>query len=60
MKSEIGFGITRLLNIDLLPCIKRINKVRLYRPAAGHPRRVSTPGGGADPADQLGRHRLQL
>ncbi|WP_279473261.1 hypothetical protein [Actinomadura darangshiensis] len=44
----------------MLPCIKRINKVRLYRPAAGHPRRVSTPGGGADPADQLGRHRLQL
>jgi TnpA family transposase len=35
--SEIGFGITRLLNIDLLPRIKRINKVRLYRPAAGDP-----------------------
>jgi len=28
-QSEIGFGITRLL--------KRINKVRLYRPAAGEP-----------------------
>lgn len=36
-QSEIGFGITRLLNIDLLPRIKRINKVRLYRPAAGDP-----------------------
>ena len=36
-QSEIGFGITRLLNIDLLPRIKRINKVRLYRPAAGEP-----------------------
>lgn len=36
-QSEIGFGITRLLNVDLLPRIKRINKVRLYRPAAGEP-----------------------
>jgi TnpA family transposase len=36
-QSEIGFGITRLLNIDLLPRIKRINKVRLYRPLAGDP-----------------------
>ncbi|MFI8813177.1 Tn3 family transposase [Streptomyces sp. NPDC055082] len=31
-QSEIGFGITRLLNLDLLPRIKRISKVRLYRP----------------------------
>ena len=31
-QSEIGFGITRLLDIDLLPRIKRINTVRLYRP----------------------------
>jgi len=36
-QSEIGFGITRLLNVDLLPRIKRINKVKLYRPAAGDP-----------------------
>jgi TnpA family transposase len=35
--SEVGFGITRLLGFDLLPRIKRINKVRLYRPAAGEP-----------------------
>ncbi|WP_030800313.1 Tn3 family transposase [Streptomyces sp. NRRL S-337] len=34
-QSEIGFGITRLLNFDLLPRIKRINKVKLYRPVAG-------------------------
>jgi TnpA family transposase len=34
-QSEIGFGITRLLGFDLLPWIKRINKTRLYRPAAG-------------------------
>lgn len=34
-QSEIGFGITRLLGVDLLPRIKRINTVRLYRPAAG-------------------------
>lgn len=31
-QSEIGFGIIRLLNIDLLPRIKRINHTRLYRP----------------------------
>ena len=36
-QSEIGFGITRLLGFDLLPRIKRINKVKLYRPAAGAP-----------------------
>lgn len=35
--SEVGFGITRLLGFDLLPWIKRINKMRLYRPAAGEP-----------------------
>lgn len=36
-QSEIGFGITRLLNFDLPPRIKRINKVKLYRPVAGEP-----------------------
>jgi TnpA family transposase len=36
-QSEVGFGITRLLGFDLLPRIKRINKVRLYRPAGGEP-----------------------
>jgi len=36
-QSEIGFGITRLLGFDLLPRIKQINKVRLYRPTAGQP-----------------------
>ncbi|GGO99123.1 putative transposase [Wenjunlia tyrosinilytica] len=36
-QSEVGFGITRLLNFDLLPRIKRINKVKLYRPLAGDP-----------------------
>nr|WP_043175317.1 Tn3 family transposase [Streptomyces sp. NRRL B-24484] len=34
-QSEIGFGVTRLLNVDLLPRIKQINRVKLYRPAAG-------------------------
>ena len=34
-QSEIGFGITRLLGFDLLPRIKRINHVKLYRPVAG-------------------------
>ncbi len=36
-QSEIGFGITRLLGFDLLPRIKRINKIKLYRAAAGEP-----------------------
>jgi TnpA family transposase len=34
-QSEIGFGITKLLGFDQLPRIKRINKCKLYRPAAG-------------------------
>lgn len=36
-QSEVGFGMTRLLGFDLLPRIKRINKVRLYRPGTGMP-----------------------
>ena len=36
-QSEIGFGITRLLGFDLLPRIKQINKVKLYRPGPGEP-----------------------
>ena len=31
-QSIIGFGLTRLLGFDLLPRIKAINRVRLYRP----------------------------
>lgn len=34
-QSEIGFGVSKLLGFELLPRIKRINKVKLYRPAAG-------------------------
>ncbi len=34
-QSDIGFGITKLLGFDLLPRIKRINKVKLYRPTVG-------------------------
>jgi TnpA family transposase len=36
-QSEIGFAITRLLDFDLLPRIKQINKTRLYLPVAGQP-----------------------
>ena len=36
-QSEIGFAITRLLGFDLLPRIKQINKIRLYRPVTGQP-----------------------
>ncbi|MFB9681716.1 Tn3 family transposase [Streptosporangium vulgare] len=34
-QSEIGFGVTRLLGFDLLPRIKQINKVKLYRVESG-------------------------
>jgi TnpA family transposase len=34
-QSEIGFAITRLLGFDLLPRIKQVNRVRLYRPDQG-------------------------
>jgi TnpA family transposase len=36
-QSEIGFAVSRLLDFDLLPRIKRINKVKLYQPQAGRP-----------------------
>ena len=34
-QSVIGFGLTRLLGFDLLPRIKAVNRVRLYRPRPG-------------------------
>jgi TnpA family transposase len=43
-QSLVGFGITRLLDIDLLPRIKQINVVRLYRPE---------PATGGDPYPRL-------
>src|SRR5260370_768639 len=36
-QSEIGFAITKLLGFDLLPRIKRINTIKMYRPATGEP-----------------------
>jgi TnpA family transposase len=36
-QSEIGFAITRLLDFDLLPRIKQINKAKLYGPDRGKP-----------------------
>jgi hypothetical protein len=59
-QSEIGFGITRLLNIDLLPRIKRINKVRLYRPRRRQRGRLPPAYPGADQARPVGHHRRQL
>src|SRR6266511_5596789 len=56
-QSEVGFGLTRLLGFDLLPWIKRINAVKLYRPAAGGARRLPAAPGRADQADPLGRDR---
>jgi len=37
-QSFIGFGITRLLDFDLLPRIKQINHIKLYQPNKGTPR----------------------
>ena len=59
-QSEIGFGVTRLLNVDLLPRIKQINKVKLYRPAAGDPGGLPAVGAGADPAGPVGPDRREL
>jgi TnpA family transposase len=42
-QSEIGFAVTRLLNIDLLPRTKQINKVKLYRPGPGEPGAFPNP-----------------
>jgi hypothetical protein len=36
-QSEIGFAISWLLGFDLLPRIKQINKMKLYRPDRGEP-----------------------
>ncbi|MFE0116782.1 Tn3 family transposase [[Kitasatospora] papulosa] len=47
-RSAMGFGITRLLNFDLLPRIKRINKVKLYRPVASQPDSYSRLAQGTD------------
>jgi Tn3 transposase DDE domain len=63
-QSEIGFGI-RLLGFDLLPRIKQINRVRLYRPTAGEPElmngAVLLPPGGAliDGRPEAGHFRVQ-
>ena len=57
--SFVGFGITRLLDFDLIARFKQINTMKLYVPAAA----TSTPTparAGADPPDPLGRHREQL
>ncbi|MEU7900875.1 Tn3 family transposase [Nonomuraea sp. NPDC049152] len=40
-QSEIGFGITRLLNVELLPRIKQINHARLYQAEPGDTARYS-------------------
>ena len=43
-QSEIGFGLTRLLGYELLPRIKQINKVKLYRPGPRGRGHLPTPG----------------
>ena len=57
-QSEIGFAITRLLGFDLLPRIKQINKVKLYRPT--DQRSFPAAGAGDDPGDPMGPDRAEL
>jgi TnpA family transposase len=45
-QSVIGFGLTRLLGFDLLPRIKAINRIRLYRPGPGRLLPRARPGDG--------------
>jgi hypothetical protein len=61
-QSEIGFGITKLLGFDLLPRIKRINKCKLYRPAARgrRVRAVARSGTGIDAPDPVGVDRRAI
>jgi hypothetical protein len=54
-QSEIGFGITKLLGFDLLPRIKRINKVKLVPARCWGTGPVARTETGDDPADQTGR-----
>ncbi len=56
-QSVIGFGMTRLLGFDLLPRIKPINRVRLYRPGRRRPRPLPAPDPRAEQADPLGPDR---
>src|SRR5437016_2228567 len=53
-QSEIGFGISRLLGFDLLPRIKRINRIKLYWPRRRRARCLPRSNPGAHPADPLG------
>ena len=61
-QSEIGFAITRLLGFDLLPRIKQINRVRLYRPSAGELKHSGLPETYActHETDPLGRDCREL
>ena len=34
-QSEVGFGVSRILDFELLPRLKRINKAKLYLPSVG-------------------------
>ena len=40
-QSTVGFGIGHLLNFDLLPRLKNLNKQKLYYACAGHKERYS-------------------
>lgn len=43
-QSQIGFGITRLLDFELRPRIKQINKAKLYQDERGDRGRYPAPG----------------
>ncbi|GAA3307806.1 hypothetical protein GCM10020219_007360 [Nonomuraea dietziae] len=58
-QTEIGFGVTMLLGFDLLPRIKQINKVKLYRVESGEGD-LSARRTPADPVDPLASDRTGL
>ena len=58
--SFVGFGITRLLDFDLIARFKQINTMKLYVPGRGDQYAYPALSAGADPPGPLGRHREQL
>jgi hypothetical protein len=58
--SFAGFGITRLLDFDLIARFKQINTMKLYLPGSCRPVRLPHARAGPDQAGAVGRHREQL
>jgi len=55
--SFIGFGITRLLDFDLIARFKQINQIEAVPAREGRHWRLPAAAARADPAGPLGHHR---